>query len=732
VAVAAVLALTPGEEGAAAKAPAGNGIAAVGPDSEQFDAFVETATAPSNIAVGEGAVWFLNAADDSIARMDPETKAVTGRIPSPGVSTDLAAGAGALWLGTGSGEGGNWTDTVHRIDPRTGDVTYTTLLPREATGGDRRYINAGFPQIAVGSGGVWATGGGWVARLDPRSGRLAAPIEANAYRIAAGREGVWFVSPDDAGAVTQIDPATNRALPPIDVGDANLSGIAVGGGSVWVTAEREPVLWRITPGAPSKVTPIEVGAGVNYVAYGGGALWVANYIDGTLSRIDPGTNTLVAETSIGAAQALAAGAGSAWAATAGATRAGTLPASACEAVPGGARPDVLIASDLPLKGEFNEDPRAMVDAIRTVLTNHDFRAGKYSVGYRSCDDSTRQAETFDRRRCAANANAYANADRVVAVIGTFNSECATVEIPILNRAPGGPLAMISPSNSDVGLTREGAPPPDGYRGTPEVFYPIGTRHYVRVAPPQSLDGAAHAVLSKRLGLKRVFLMDDGSGEWKTVLTDPFRQVARKLGVRIAGSATFDLEAPHAAALAEQIARSGAEGVQIGAHPWDGVFDVIKAVRARLGAGFPIMVSYSLATGISTAELFEYVGPGMRGVYAATAEVPRTALPMTTAAQRVAREVDADRSGVLEAAQAAELVLRAIASSDGTRASVLARLRDSDVRDDILGSFRFDENGDMTPGWEPIVRFTAPDEGRAVDLRGAVVDRVLRVPPRLMD
>ena len=563
----ALLELTPGEEGAAAKAPAGNGIAAVGPESEQFAAFVETAAAPSNIAVGEGAVWFLNGADDTVARMDPETEAVTDRILSRGMSTDLAAGGGAVWLGTGGGEGGNWTDTVHRIDPRTGETTYSAVLPADAAGRGRAYINGGFPQIAVGSGGVWATGGGDVARLDPRTGHLVATIVADAYRIAAGREGVWFISPSNAGAVTPIDPGTNRTLPPIDVGDANLSGIAVGGGSVWATAERDGFVWRITPGASPVRTPIDVGSGVNYVAYGAGALWVANYIDGTLSRIDPVTNTVVAQTSIGAVQALAAGAGSAWAATAGATRAGTLPASACEDVPGGARPDVLIASDLPLQGEYNADALAMADAIRAVLTDHDFRAGKYSVGYRSCDDSTRQAATFDPRRCAANANAYANADRLVAVIGPRESGCAQVEVPILNRAPGGPLAMISPTNSDPGLTREGVPPPDGYRGSPEVFYPIGTRHYVRLTPPDSLLGAAHAVLSKQLGLKRVYVIDDGSGEWKTGLTDPFRQVARKLGVRIAGSATFDPWATTLlVALAEQVERSGAQGVQIGSHP----------------------------------------------------------------------------------------------------------------------------------------------------------------------
>ena len=54
---------------------------------------------------------------------------------------------------------------------------------------------------------------------------------------------------------------------------------------------------------------------------------------------------------IEAVQSLAVGAGSAWVSVAGGTRAGTLPPAACTPVEsGGATPDVLIASDLPLQG----------------------------------------------------------------------------------------------------------------------------------------------------------------------------------------------------------------------------------------------------------------------------------------------------------------------------------------------------------------------------------------------
>jgi ABC-type branched-subunit amino acid transport system substrate-binding protein len=90
--------------------------------------------------------------------------------------------------------------------------------------------------------------------------------------------------------------------------------------------------------------------------------------------------------------------------------------------------------------------------------------------------------------------------------------------------------------------------------------------------------------------------------------------------------------------------------------------------------------------------------------------------------------------VLEAAQAAELVVRAIARSDGTRASVLEELQASRVRNGLLGSFRFDRNGDVTPATVPIVRITGstpPQAGLPSNFQGAVVDRVVEIPRRLV-
>jgi ABC-type branched-subunit amino acid transport system substrate-binding protein/DNA-binding beta-propeller fold protein YncE len=723
----ALLASRPGEEsGAAAKAPEGNGVAAIDPGSEQEAEFVEMAGAPSNVTVGNGAVYVLNADGRTISRIDPKTKAIAGRVESPGGATDIAAGAGAVWVGTGEGQGGNWTDTVHRIDAAT-NLTRTVHLPRNLSGGDRFDLNSGFTQMAIGAGAVWVTGGGGVARLDPRTGALVATVKADATRLAAGREGIWYISVFNAGAVTRIDPRTNRTGRVIDVGDAGLSGIAVGAGSVWVTAEREGVVFRITLGARPSITPINVGTGVNYVAYGAGAVWAASYVTGILSRIDPRTNAVVAETPIGAVQSLAAGAGSAWASTAGATRAGTLPASVCTDESGGGKADVLIASDLPLQEESSA-PRAMADAIHAVLAQHGFRAGKYAVGYRSCDDSTQQAASYELRRCAANANAYAGADRLVALIGPMNSGCSQVELPILNKAPGGPLAVISPTNSDPGLTQRGTPPPEGNRGTPEIYYPLGTRHFVRLLSPENLYGAAEAVLAAQLGLKRVYVLFDGAPTLKHDIVDPFRRTASRRGVGIAGSTRFNPDtAKGYGAIARKVERSGADGVLFASGPFRPAVELLVAVRERLGSRVPVMVTGEFGSH-GTKDLFAEAGAAVRGVYVPALGLPRTAFPLTAAARRAARTIDAEVPGALEAAQATEIVLGAIARSDGTRASVLAELRSTKVKDGILGTFGFDDNGDMTPGWVPIVRITRPADSQAWELEGAVADRVVQPPP----
>ena len=239
-------------------------------------------------------------------------------------------------------------------------MTRTLKLP-DTTGGDVFAApDTGFAQIAVGAGAVWARNpDDTISRIDAETGDLVETVDAAASTIAAGKEGVWFV-PLERPSVARIDPRTNRVAETILIGANSLSAIAVGAGSVWATAETEGVVHRIVPGRRQLTRTIDVGVGVSYIAFGEGAVWAANYLDGTVSRIDPRTNEVTAQESIGVPQAIAAGEGSAWVSVAGAPSEGELPAFACgEVASGGRRPDVLIASDLPLRGPQSAAPRAM-------------------------------------------------------------------------------------------------------------------------------------------------------------------------------------------------------------------------------------------------------------------------------------------------------------------------------------------------------------------------------------
>ena len=350
--------------------------------------------APSNIAVGEGAVWFLNGDDRTISRIDPKTKAITGRIKSPGAPTDLAAGARRrvardrrrATAATGP------TPSTGSI-PRRAQITDTRQLPRRGIGRrsplSQRRLPADRGRRRRACGRPAAARSRASIRAPARSSRRSRPTPAGS---PPGREGVWYIEPvrrrrRDADRPADEPHAASRS----SVGDAGLSGIAVGGGSVWVTAEREGVVLRITPGASPRSRPIDVGTGVNYIAYGAGAVWVANYVDGTLSpdrpahergrRRDADRRGAVA----GGRRRLGLGR---------ARRARRAPArcrlSACSDEsprrPAG-RADRLRS---PAAGRRRR--RAARDGRRDPRRARRSTAsapGKYAVGYRSCDDSTR-------------------------------------------------------------------------------------------------------------------------------------------------------------------------------------------------------------------------------------------------------------------------------------------------------------------------------------------------------
>jgi branched-chain amino acid transport system substrate-binding protein len=714
----------------------GNALAAVDP-SGRVSSYTEVGTSPTNVTFGEGAIWVLNADDQTVSRIDPRTHRIVKTFGTGQTPTDIAVGEGAVWVGNAAVERGQTTDytgSISKIDPQSAVVTRTVRLSERTSELPPNGVLPGVSQFAIGSGSLWAINPNFtVARIDPVSGAVIArvPVRAGAA-IAAEQDDVWVVG-DDFRSVIRINPRTNRPGQRIEVGASFLADVAIGGGSIWTSAPDDGVVWRIEPRTKAITRTVSVGRGATSIAFADGALWVANALDGAVLRIDSATNSVTQATSIaGTPLGIAAAEGNVWVTLVGGTTSGALPSSACGSIESGGRePDVLIASDLPLRGDAAPITRSMASAIRFVLRSHDFKAGEHAVGYQSCDDSTSQTNRFEFFKCSANAKAYAAAKRLVGLIGTFNSGCAVNEIPIVNRAAAGPLAMISPSNTYVGLTRAG---PGTAPGDPQVLYPSGVRNYVRVTSADDVQGAGHGVLANQLGLKSVYVLEDGE-DYGKALAQTFTTAARGLGVEIAGRETWDARSGSYAALADRISRSGAEGVLIaGVINFNGV-QLVRDLRTGLGPHVAIMAG----DGFPVPELLHFARREAIGMYTTTTATPVEQL--TPAGQRFVREFAPTQPGgsippyVLETAQAAEVLLEAISRSDGSRASVLKELRAIQVTDGILGSFRFDANGDKTPGAITAYRITGenPPDGANLppELQGTVFDRTIAIPERLL-
>ena len=136
-----------------------------------------------------------------------------------------------------------------------------------------------------------------------------------------------------------------------------------------------------------------------------------------------------------------------------------LPSAACGPVfyKGPGKPQYLIASDLPLQGAGRAQNIAMGKAIQYVLDKqYHFKAGKYTIGYQACDDSTAQTGAWDAAKCTSNGRAYAADKSLIGLLGTFNSGCSKLIIPLANRAPGGPLGDAQRGEHGRGADPHGA------------------------------------------------------------------------------------------------------------------------------------------------------------------------------------------------------------------------------------------------------------------------------------
>jgi streptogramin lyase len=250
---------------------------------------IEVGIDPVAVAVGAGAIWVIDAARQTLIKVNPHTRAVVGepRRVSGGPFA-VAVGAGAVWVAAGDG-------AVRAYDPRSVRPSGPTATVPGANG------------LAVSSGGVWVSSrrAGTVTRIDPRTRHTDQPIRVGRgpADVAVGLGAVW-VANADGGSVSRIDPRRRRADAPIAVGARQVLALTVGDGGVWVARAAGPDADRtqlvdIDPkthkvvGDPIRVpgaVPLDLVAedGV-WVTNSGGALPRTSASSGGVSHVDPAT-----------------------------------------------------------------------------------------------------------------------------------------------------------------------------------------------------------------------------------------------------------------------------------------------------------------------------------------------------------------------------------------------------------------------------------------------------------
>jgi branched-chain amino acid transport system substrate-binding protein len=335
---------------------------------------------------------------------------------------------------------------------------------------------------------------------------------------------------------------------------------------------------------------------------------------------------------------------------------------------GGGGKTLIISTDLPMQGASKDASEATVNAIKLYLSQVGYKAGPYTIQLQTYDDSTAAAGKWDDATCAANAQKHVANTNEVAVMGTYNSGCAKIEVPVLEQAPNGGMLMLSHANTNPGLTKAWDP------GEPDKYYPLGFRNYARVITTDDFQGSAAAQFAaKDLKVKNCFIINDNETYGQGV-AKAFQDEATKQGINILGNEAWDAKQPNYTSFFQSIKAKNPDCLYVG-----GIFDnnggqLIKDKVAVLGdnnkvkllgpdgfTGYPELDSlaqgqgmYLTFAGLATQQILAQGGPGATLLNAYKAQYGQ--LPPTDYA--------------LYGVAAVQAILKAIAGSDGTRKGVL--------------------------------------------------------------
>lgn len=353
---------------------------------------------------------------------------------------------------------------------------------------------------------------------------------------------------------------------------------------------------------------------------------------------------------------------------------------------------INIYSSWPLTGASEQIGGDSVASVELALEIYGNAAGGYAINYQALDDGIAANQgSWDAAKEAENATTVVNDPDAMVYIATYNSGAAAVSIPIMNQADPGPMAMISPANTAVGLTKE-------YEfnepGQPEEFYPTGIRNYMRVVPADDIQGSASANWAlNTLGAQRAYVLHDNQLYGKGV-AEVFRRTFEELGGEILGFDAFDPEAPSYEAVMTGIAAMDPDIVYLGAIVNLNASKLLVDMRSVMPAD---QVAFMGPDGLINQAFVDGAGDAAEGAYITFAGLPPGELTgpgatwRETMVERVGHEPDAY---AIYAFECAVVALQGIdQAQDKDRKAILDAMFATEGFNGLLGTWSFTETGD---------------------------------------
>ena len=198
---------------------------------------------------------------------------------------------------------------------------------------------------------------------------------------------------------------------------------------------------------------------------------------------------------------------------------------------------LTIYSTLPLQGGSEQQTKAIENGAKLVVKQRGNKVGKFTINYKSLDDSLASTGAADEGKEAQNARTAVRDKSTIALLGAYNSGMTKVSLPITNKAG---ILQLSPANTYVGLTTD---EPGSEPGEPDKYYPTRKRTYARVVPKDTIQAAAMVKTMKEDGCKS-FYNYNSKTTYSAGLGRNLELEAKQQGLQNLGNKGVDIKAPN--------------------------------------------------------------------------------------------------------------------------------------------------------------------------------------------